>query len=164
MGRYDRRQSELPQDRDKLGQKPQAASRQSLNHVAFLPGWKATGSRMAWARVRGLVRHDGIRWPWRGDGIGVPMDDLPRAVLTAENGCHPESEWRDIVSAADLGAESLYLHDVRQLRRRVLRDELEAGGFALSVMGSGLLKCRLDLGPTPDGRAERIGQGDVVPS
>src|SRR5712692_9590575 len=109
-----------------------------------------------------LSLQDGLRRSRRGYRIGVTMDDLPLTVFTSEDGCHPKRIWRDLIRNADLSSVPLDFDDVRQVRRRILRNALEPNGLALSELGGGALQSLLNLVPATGRRAEWVGEGDVV--
>src|SRR6266536_2755791 len=90
------------------------------------------------------------------------MRDPPLAVLTSEYGRHAKRDWRQVVGAADLHPGSLDLDDIREVRRRILRDALEANGLALPELSNGALQGLLDLVPTAGGRPKRVGKRDIV--
>jgi len=109
-----------------------------------------------------LLLHDGLGRPRTGDRIGVTMDDLPLAAFTSKDGRHAKRHRHDLLDAADLSSPPLELDDVRQVRRRILRDALEADRLALSELGNRALQGRLDPIPTTGRRKKGVGEGDVV--
>jgi len=92
----------------------------------------------------------------------VTMDDPPLTIFTSKDGRHAKRNWRHFVGAAYLHSDPLDLEDVRQIRRRIVRDALEAGGLALSQLRSRTLHGLLHLRPSAGRRTKGVGEGDVV--
>src|SRR5438132_14014235 len=91
------------------------------------------------------------------------MHDLPGSILSAKDGCDPQSPRSDLLVTADLGFETLYLDDIRQIRRNVPSCRLEPGGLTVSVIRCGTSHGLSNLLPSTRNRAERIGQAGVFP-
>ena len=117
------------------------------------------------ARFVGFLVHKGLDRTWGGDRIGMAMDDPPLVILAAEDGRDPERHRR-LRPVLQLHPVPLDLDGVRQVRRRIVRDPLNANdrtGVGVELSG-GTVQGSFDLAPAPRGRTQGVGEGHVVAS
>ena len=90
-------------------------------------------------------RNHGFSRPGSGDRIGVTMHQLPHPLFLPEDARHSNRYRRDVIASANLGAVTLDLDEAGKFWHHVLRDALDAGGLAISVMRCGTLQRPQDI-------------------
>ena len=80
------------------------------------------------------------------------MHQPPHPLFFPEDARHSNRHRRDVLAPANLGVVTLDLDEAGKFWRHVLRDALEAGGLAVSVMRCGSLQRPQDIVvPTSEG-------------
>src|ERR1700737_2244406 len=96
------------------------------------------------------------------DRVRVAMDNLPGVTFAPEYRRHSEIERGDLLSATHLGPPMLHLQDAGKLLCQVLRQPVEAGDLPITKTGRGEVERCRGISPADDGRAERVGEGQLV--
>ena len=89
------------------------------------------------------------------DRVCVATHELPGAALVPEDAGDAESDRGELVAAADLGLEALYLHDTSEIIRDVPGDGLEADDLTLAVARRSSGRGLGNLLPAASERAKR---------
>jgi hypothetical protein len=90
------------------------------------------------------------------------MQQLPFAVLTTEDACDAQGNRSDLLAAADLRLEPLYLDDVCKVAHHASGEVVKADCLAIAVVRRGSPSGILNRVPATEGWVERVSQGGVL--
>ena len=90
--------------------------------------------------------------------------DPPTVILSPNHAGYPQGDRSHLVAAADLDTVSLDLDEACEVPGCVGCDSFEPDGLAIPVIGRGPSGRLRDPLPAADERAERIAEGDILPT